>query len=87
MTTTNSTEGNTMIKSKEYNGFKNYNHRNVNLYIANEYVLYKTALDAIRNNRTLDGAAREMLRALPEKTPDGVRYTFSSVRVALANLR
>lgn len=69
-----------------YQGFKNYNHWNVSLYLNNDYNLYKTALETIRRSATLDAAARELLNTLPERTPDGVRYTLSAVREAVSDL-
>lgn len=75
-----------------YQGHKNRNAWNVALYLANEEPLYRLCQDAMkrvlgRGHRsfTTDDAARYVLRQLPERTPDGVPYTFTNVRLALAN--
>ncbi len=74
--------------SKTYNGHKNWAHWNVSLWIANDEGLYRLAMECLRayRNKTKDDAARELLEMLPEKTPDGAKYTFTSVRAALVGL-
>ncbi len=39
----------------------------------------------MKGSRTLDEKAVRILDRLPAKTPDGVPYTFASVRAAIAN--
>jgi len=70
----------------KYNGHKNWNHWNVSLWLGNDEGLYRAAVSAVRRSRTKDQAARALLAELPEKTPDGAPYTFSSVRAALVGL-
>lgn len=70
----------------QYQGHKNRNHWNVALWIGNDEGLYNLAREAIRRSKTKNNAAHYMLECLPEKTPDGVPYTFSSVRAALVDL-
>jgi len=70
----------------QYQGHKNWNHWNVSLWIANDEGLYNLAREAVRRNKTKDKAARYMLDALPEKTPDGAPYSISSVRAALREM-
>jgi hypothetical protein len=73
-----------MGKHKSYQGHKDWNHWNVALWIGNEEPLYRMANELVGSERTLDDAARKRLERLPAKTPDGARYTFTSVRAALA---
>lgn len=68
-----------------YQGHKSRNAWNVALWIANDESLYRLALDLMRHN-TKDNAARAMLEVLPDKTPDGAPYTFTTVRAALRDL-
>ena len=69
----------------KYNGHKNWNHWNVSLWIANDENLYGLARWAVRRARTRIEATRLLLAQLPDKTPDGAPYTFSSVRAALVD--
>lgn len=75
-----------------YNGHKNYNCWNVSLWLNNDeglYRLMKECLGYTWNSRAnKDSAAHMFIRIMHKrktpKTPDGVRYTFSSVRSAIA---
>ena len=68
-------------------GYRNWNHWNVSLWIHNDYGLYCFARDLVRSCDNRDDAARIMLEYLNDigttKTPDGAPYTFTSVRAAL----
>ena len=66
-----------------YNGHKNYNAWNVALWLFNDEGLYNTMKHVFRIYPNKDTAARELLSLLPEKTPDGVKYTFTNVRLAM----
>jgi hypothetical protein len=66
-----------------YQGHKNYNAWNVSLYLFNEEPVYREMCRIVNSSRTLDRAAERLLAELPEKTPDGVRYTKTNVRLAL----
>ena len=68
------------------NGHKNWNHWNVSLWIANDEMLYRLALDCMRDNG-LDEAARQFLKAVGRKTPDGAPYSKTSVIAAMRGLR
>ena len=70
----------------KYNGHRNYNHWNVALWILNSENYYRHARYLISQEGTKNAAARLLLNALPDKTPDGAPYTFSSVRAALRGL-
>lgn len=73
-----------------YNGHKNWTHWNVSLWIANDEGLYQMAKGYIRRCRTLNEAALAILDDLNGlgiiETPDGARYTKTSVRAALTGL-
>lgn len=69
----------------KYQGHKNWNHWNVNLWIKNEEPLYRLAQYHVRTSANRVEAARDLLNDLPAETPDGAPYTFSSVRAALAH--
>ena len=69
-----------------YNGHKNWNHWNVSLWLHNDEALYRAMVAAVREHRTKDNAARALLAELPNKTPDGAPYTFSSVRAAMVGI-
>ncbi len=71
---------------KPYNGHKNWTHWNVALWLYSECFLYDMMCAAVRTAPTLDSAAR-LIHAMLEgqSTPDGARYTFTSIRAAIAN--
>lgn len=66
-----------------YNGHKNYNYWNVSLWLNNDEGIYRNVVEAIRSLKDKDRATRYLLEQLPERTPDGVKYTFRNVREAL----
>ena len=72
---------------KPYNGHKNWTHWNVSLWLFNgNECAYKMVCHAVRISPTLDIAARRILDHLEgQSTPDGARYTFTSIRAAIAN--
>jgi hypothetical protein len=70
--------------SKRYNGHRNYDYWNVALWLFNDEGMYRFMRHTVESTRTLDEAARELLAALPERTPDGAAYTLRNVRAALA---
>ena len=75
-------------RNKMYNGHKNYNHWNVALWLFNDEGLYNKMVDAVRSRRRrygLDGVARGLLHTLPDETPDGAPYSFTSIRAAITN--
>lgn len=74
----------------KYNGHRNYNRWNVSLWINNDEGLYRRAVGVVRRAKNKDDAARQFMDDLAEagitKTPDGVRYTVTAVRAALAGM-
>lgn len=73
-----------------YNGHKNWAHWNVALWIGNDEGLYRLARRLIHAHTTREAAAREFveqmqLDGMPE-TPDGARYTVTTVRAAMRDL-
>ena len=73
----------------KYNGHKNYNHWNVSLWINNDEGLYRRAKYLCKYYKK-DEAAKllfnELNDALITHTPDGVKYTITSIRQALVSL-
>ncbi len=70
----------------EYLGHKNRAHWNVSLWIANDEPLYREAIRLCRKFPTATCAARHFQSQLPERTPDGYRYSLSAIRAALIGL-
>jgi hypothetical protein len=68
----------------KYNGHPSYNAWNVSLWVFNDEGLYNLARECLKPYHTRDEAAHAFLNALREarirETPDGVRYTFNTVR-------
>lgn len=74
-----------------YNGYKNWNHWNVSLWINNDEGLRNVARYYVKACGNKDEAATLMLRHLKEeagftKTPDGAPYSVSSIRAAMVGM-
>jgi len=71
----------------KFNGHKNWNHWNVNLWITSDESLYREMVAYIKEEKTKDMAAHLMLDWLHglgiKETPDGAPYSLSSIRAAM----
>lgn len=72
-----------------YNGHKNWTHWNVSLWLNNDEMLYRHARDlAAEFGRDL--AARHFIQWLANmgetKTPDGARYSVTSIKAAMRDI-
>ena len=74
-----------------YQGHKNKNHWSVATSIREDEKLNKRALDCLAKTRTLHGAAQclldELIAAGITETPDGVPYSFTTIKAALRSLK
>ena len=68
-----------------YNGHPSRNAWNVALWIGNDEPLYRRAI-ALKRRHGAGKAAEIMLGELPAKTPDGVTWTKTNLRLAIAGL-
>jgi hypothetical protein len=81
------------MKMAQYQGYPSWNAWNVSLWIGNDESLYNFAMDCLRKptpkgkEPSLNVAATRFLNLVSGKTPDGARYSRTSVRYALAGLR
>lgn len=72
---------------KTYNGHPSYNAWNVALWLGNDEGLYHFALDCKRHGGNSEQGARIFMQEFEgRKTPDGVPYTLTNVKRALAGL-
>lgn len=73
-----------------YNGHKSWPAWNVSLWINNYEPLYNMAREAVRVTRNRDDAARCVMNTLHNaditQTPDGARYTVSSIKAAMRGM-
>ena len=72
----------------KYNGYSSRNAWNVALWLHNDIGLYHTMMDCLKESPNKDAAATDLLNCLHEiyeitHTPDGVRFTRSTIREAL----
>jgi len=74
----------------KYNGYKNWNHWNVSLWINNDEDIYQMALGFIQSYGRKDDAAIRMYDCLTANgithTPDGAPYSVSSIRAAMVGM-
>lgn len=70
---------------KPYNGHRNYNAWNVCLWIGNDESTYRLMRWCVSTTSNKNEAAKKLLDLLPNKTPDGVPYTYTNVRLALVD--
>lgn len=79
------------MTSKPYNGYKNWTHWNVSLWINNDEGLYLHARELIRGDKLpRKVAAKRMLQNLHDMrithTPDGARYSAASIYSAMEGM-
>ena len=68
----------------QYNGHRSWNAWNVSLWLHNDEGLYRSMLDYVARYPTKAKAARAMARDYAgERTPDGGRYNFTTIRLAM----
>lgn len=74
----------------KYNGYKNWNHWNVSLWLSNDESLYREMRHYIRISVNRDRAAGLMAHELRANgmthTPDGAPITKTSVRAAMVGV-
>ena len=78
----------------KYNGYKNWNHWNVSLWLNNDEGLYRLAKGKIKSIKRYGGTrddAAEALRVLfsdlgMTHTPDGAPYSKSAIRSAMVGM-
>ncbi len=70
-----------------YQGFKNWTHWNVSLWLNNDEGLYLTSQKHARSGLSLTRAAARLQRELPDRTPDGARISLSALVAHLKNER
>lgn len=73
----------------KFNGHKNWGHWNVSLWINNDEWLYSEALRLCSNCNRAE-ASEKMLEWLHDmgiyETPDGAKYSVSSIRAAMVGI-
>ena len=69
-----------------YNGHRSWAAWNVALWINNDEPIYREAVRLCAKMKSRGGAARALMVMLPAKTPDGARYTVTSVIEALRGI-
>ena len=79
------------MTSKPYNGYKNWTHWNVSLWINNDEGLYLHAQELLRGDKLpRKVAAKRMLQNLHDmritQTPDGARYSAASIYSAMEGM-
>lgn len=74
----------------QYNGHASYNAWNVALWIGNDEGLYRLALSCLRQHRRAGGRRAAALTFIQcvgtDATPDGVRWSPSTVYAAMEGL-
>jgi len=73
----------------KYNGHKNYNAWNVNLWLNNDEGMYRMMVQLCRRYNRPE-AAKAMMNYLEDcgivKTPDGVKYSVSNIQLAMREI-
>ena len=74
------------MAGKRYQGHPSYNAWNVSLWINNDEGLYRRAVELCRAFGMKRGPAKLFAELEGDKTPDGVRYSATTVRLACADI-
>lgn len=74
-----------VTRGAEYNGHRNWAHWNVSLYLNNDQDLYNLLGECAE--RYGPRAARMLQSRLPERTPDGARYSLIALQAAITDWR
>lgn len=69
-----------------YNGYKNWNHWNVSLWINNDESLYRQASDLANRYGIAEGARMLAGELEGSATPDGAPYSYTSIRAAMRGI-
>ena len=67
----------------KYQGHRSWNAWNVSMWLTNDYETYLLVCETVDSCKTKDAASRVLYEMLPKTTPDGAKYTLSSIREAL----
>ena len=66
------------------NGYRNWNHYNVALWMHNDRELYRVMVSTVQDSRTLEQAIVKVYNQLKgRKTQDGAAFTLAAVREAM----
>ena len=68
-----------------YAGHANWSQWNVSLWINSDEHLYNMAREYVRQHG-VRRAARKLQQVLPNKTPDGARYSLVAIRNAISDI-
>ena len=70
----------------KYNGHRSWNAWNVSLWLNNDEGLYRRAVELATQHGLARGARRMAIELAGERTPDGGRYNFTTVREAMRDI-
>ena len=70
----------------KYNGHESWTAWNTSLWLNNDEGCYRMMLQCIKETKNRKEAAQQMLSYLPEKTPDGAKYSVHNIMLAMREL-
>jgi len=71
---------------KAFNGHRNWNAWNVNLWLTSKESYYTDMKYCIKVTKNRKEAAQKLLNYLPKKTPDGAPFTLTNIIFAMRGL-